>query len=287
MLPTTPISPWNAALGLTVIAITCGCGSGATASPSATQVVARVDGHELTISQLNQALAAMHAPDTGPAAQQQALIGLIDEELMVQAAHRASLDRDADVVMSVDAESREILVRAYADRHIYPSDPIEQSELHNFYDSNRALFSARKLYHAAVFNVEQTPLAPELQLEIEQARSVDSLRAVLSENKINFQIEEVTRAAEAIPLALLPKLAAASAGDVVIATSEGGRTQLFLLTSLESSPLSFDQVSSEIGEFLTTRRNRAALKVYLRQLRAASKIESSSANAPAPPALNQ
>jgi EpsD family peptidyl-prolyl cis-trans isomerase len=281
-----PSSLRSATVALGVVAITGGCGIGATASPNATQVVARIDGHELTISQLNQALVAMHASDTGPAAQQQALNALIDEELVVQAAQKATLDRDRNVMISMDADSREILVRAYAEQHIYPSGPIEDSELHRFYDANPALFSARNIYHAVVFNVEQGPLAPELQREIDQARSVDALRAILSGKRIGFQTEEITRAAEAIPLPLLPKLAAAGTGDIV-AKSEGGRTQLFLLTGLESSPLSFDQVSSEIRQFLTTQRNQAALKAYLQQLRAASKIEYANVNPPGLPALSQ
>jgi len=276
-----------ATLALSVVGFTCGCGSGATASPNATQVVARIDGHELTISQLNQALLAIHAPDTGPAAQQQALSGLIDEELMVQAAQKAKLDRDRDVMTSMDAGSREILVQAYAEQHIYPSEPIDDSELHRFYDANPALFSERNIYHAVVFNVEQGPLSGELQAEIDKARSVDAVRAILSDKKIVFQTEEITRAAEAIPLSLLPKLAAAGTGDSVIAKSESGRTQLFLLTGLENSPLSFDQVSSEIGQFLTRQRNKAALKIYLQQLRAASKIEYANVNTPGTSAPSQ
>jgi EpsD family peptidyl-prolyl cis-trans isomerase len=287
LIPKRPSSLRIATLALSVVGITCGCGSGATDSPNATQVVARINGHELTISQLNQALVAMHASDSGPAAQQQALKGLIDEELVVQAAQKATLDRDRDVMISMDAESREILVRAYAEQHIYPSGSIEDSELHNFYDANPALFSARNIYHAAVFNIEQGPLAAELQTELDQARSADAVRGILSRKNIGFQTEEITRAAEAIPLSLLPKLTAAGTGSSVIAKSEGGRTQLFVLTGLESSPLSFDQVSSEIGQFLTTQRNTAALKTYLQQLRAASKIEYANVNVPRPPALNQ
>jgi peptidyl-prolyl cis-trans isomerase C len=282
-----PSSLRIATLALSVVGTTCGCGSGATASPNATQVVARIDGHELTISQLNQALVAMHAADTGPAAQQQALNALIDEELVVQAAQKATLDRDRGVMISMDADSREILLRAYTEQHIYPTGPIEDSELRRFYDANAALFSARNIYHSVAFNVEQGPLAPELQAEIDQARSVDALRAILSRKNIGFQTEEITRAAEAIPLPLLPKLAAAAAGDIVIAKSEGGRTQLFVLTGLESSPLSFDEVSSEIRQFLTAQRNRAALKSYLQQLRAASKIEYTNVNPPGTPALSQ
>jgi EpsD family peptidyl-prolyl cis-trans isomerase len=282
-----PFSLRIAALALGVVGFACGCSSGATASLNESQVVARVDGHELTISQLNQALVTVHASDTSSAAQQQALTALIDEELMVQAAQKASLDRDRDVLNSMDAGTREILVRAYAEQHIYPKDPIEVSELRRFYDANPALFSQRNIYHAVVFNVEQGPLAAELQTEVDQARSADALRAVLSGKKIGFQTEEITRAAESIPLALLSKLAAAGAGDCVIAKSESGRTQLFLLTGLESSPLSFDQVSNEIGQFLITQRNQTALKTYLQQLRAASKIEYANVNPLGQPAASQ
>jgi EpsD family peptidyl-prolyl cis-trans isomerase len=262
-----------AALAICVISIFSWCGARAVAAPTPTQVVARVDGRELTISQLNHVLLEMHAPDSGPAAQQEALNRLIDEELMVQAAQTAKLDRDPTVMMSMEDESREILVRAYAERHIFPSAQIEESELHKFYDDNPALFSARKIYQAVVFNVEQAPLAAGAQAALNEAHSPDAVRAILLRNSINFQTEAIKRAAEAIPLPMLPTLAGAKVGDIVVAPSGVGRTQLLLLNGLESSPLSFEQVSGEIGEFLTTQRNREALKAAVRQLQIASKIE--------------
>src|SRR5580658_8188845 len=85
------------------LSLVSGCGSHGTPEESATQVVARVNGRELTVSQLNRALIETHASDTNPAATQLALNRLIDQELMVQAAEKAKLDQEPDVVLRVNA----------------------------------------------------------------------------------------------------------------------------------------------------------------------------------------
>jgi hypothetical protein len=147
------------------------------------------------------------------------------------------------VLENIDVENREILIRAYVGQHIYSSDGIEDLELHKFYDANPPLFSARKIYHGVVFNLEQGPLAAGVVADLDRAHSADAIRAT--------------------------------------------RTQLLLLTGVEDSPLSFDQVSDEIGRFLTTRRNQAALKANLQQLQAASKIEYVSARSSGQPGNSQ
>jgi len=249
-----------------------GCGSHGTA-PGASQVVAKVNGRELTVLQLNRAMMQRHESDTGAVTTEQALKGLIDEELLVQAAENAKLDRDPAVEMRIDAVEREILARAYAEGRVYPRGVIEDSELQKFYDDNPALFSARRVYHTVTFTTDQRQLPDALLGLLSQTHSVDALRSVLSQYGVHFEVAEMTRAAEAMPLASLPRLAAAHLGDVVAVAGEDGQAQLLLLSSIESVPVSFNQAKGWIVHFLRGKRDQAALQAYLQQLQSTAKIE--------------
>jgi len=257
---------------VTLTGLMIGCGAGGAAPGNATQVVAKVNGRELTVSQLNQELVAMNAPDSGAASTQEALKRLIDKELLVQAASQSKLDRDPIVQIHIDAAQREILAQAYEERQVYPSVPIDEAEVRKFYDSNPDLFSARRVYHAVAFNTDVAELPEALLANLGQMHSADAVRSLLNRSAVNFQVDEVTRAAETLPLESVPRFAAAKAGDVVVATTESGSPQLLLLNSIEISPVSYDQASNAIGHFLRGRRNEAALKAHLQQLQSAAKI---------------
>jgi len=250
-----------------------GCGPNISPSAASTQVVARVNGHELTVSQLNLALEETSASDLNPAVTKRVLDSLIDEELLVQAAVSAKLDRDAAAILRIDSARRQILARAYEESHVYPSGPIGELELRNFYDANPGLFKARRIYHIVAFTTDQLKLPSAMLPDLSVARTAEAQRQLLTRYNVSFHTEESTRAPESMPFNLVSKLAAANVGDVVISENDTGHPELLLLTSMESSPVSYEQASSAIRHFLNTQRNEAALKAHLQQLQAAAKIE--------------
>jgi len=274
-------------LTLCSIALLCsvgGCGSHGAAPTGATQVVAKVNGHELTISELNRALAETREANTSLAATQEVLDRLINEELMVQAANKAKLDRDPNVLLRIDAVQRELLARVYEERQVFPGAPIEESEVHKFYDTHPALFSSRRIYHGVAFDTDQPKLPDELLTVLPQAHSADAVRALLLRYNVKAEESEFVRGAEALPLDLLPRLSAANPGDIAVATSQAGRTQLLLLNSIDSSPVTYEHSSNAIAHFLSAQRKQAALRIYMQQLLATAKIEYVGDNGPTTPA---
>jgi EpsD family peptidyl-prolyl cis-trans isomerase len=260
-----------AAVILALLLSACGPNNSPSAAP--TQVVARVNGRELTVSQLNLALEQTQATDLSPAVTKRALDGLIDEELLVQAAVSAKLDRESAAILRIESARRQILARAYEESQVYPSGTISELELRNFYEANPGLFKARRIYHIVAFTTEQPQLPPAMLGDLTQARTADAQRELLNRYHVSFHSQESTRTPESMPLNIVSKLAAANPGDVIISENDTGHVELLLLTSMESSPVSYEQASPAIGHFLHTQRNEAALKVHLQQLQAAAKIE--------------
>jgi len=249
-----------------------GCGHNKSAN-TATQVVAKVNGHEVTVSQLNQVLAAMNVPKSDPNAMKQAMTRLITEELAVQAAQRDKLDKDPAVAMRIEAAKRAVLARAYEERQVFTKAAIPEAELHRYYDQNPALFGARRLYQFSGFETTLTKLPPGMTKELDVAHTADAVRAILNQYNIEYQTGEVTRGAETLPGELPKRLESAAVGDIVIAPNATGHAELLLLTRVETAPVSFEQARAAITRFLTVQHNQAALDAAVKTLESQAKIE--------------
>src|SRR5204862_383963 len=93
------------------------CGKGDGKKP-ATQVAAKVNSEEISVHQVNRVIERLARADPGRATPGQVLERIIDEELLVQKAREAKLDRDPRVVQAIQDSQRHILVQAYVDKAI-------------------------------------------------------------------------------------------------------------------------------------------------------------------------
>jgi peptidyl-prolyl cis-trans isomerase C len=103
----------------------CHMDHGATKS---SQVVATVNNHEITTSQLNQALEAAGVDQVTPAEEKEAIDSLVAEELLVQDALKSKLDRQPAVVLAMERARRQVLAQAYAERSLYSPTALEIEE---------------------------------------------------------------------------------------------------------------------------------------------------------------
>src|SRR5471032_2214292 len=97
-----------------------GCGQKKDVGPAdaaGTEVVAKVNGDDLTAAQLTIAMQKQRGmrPDAGDAASKQVLDQLIDEQIVAQKAIAAKLDQDPKVVRQLESARRDILARRFVE----------------------------------------------------------------------------------------------------------------------------------------------------------------------------
>ena len=102
-------------IALTVALSSCGR---ADVKKTSGQIVAKVNGDEISVHQINNAIARSNdiPPDEAKQAAAQTLERIIDQELLVQKALKDKLDRDPQVMQSIEDAKRQILARAYIER---------------------------------------------------------------------------------------------------------------------------------------------------------------------------
>jgi EpsD family peptidyl-prolyl cis-trans isomerase len=271
----------KAALLIAAASLLSGCGAHSS-SKGASQVVAQVNDQSLTVLQLNQALQRAGIDTANPQAIKAAIDSLVDEELLVQQAVKNQLDRDPSVVQAIDQARRRVLAQTYAERMLYPKTPVTLADEEQYYRGHQPLFEHRRLYRLTVFTVQEADLTGGLSGDLDKTHSVDEVRNVLERHEIKYETQQLTPAAEDLPLDKLDQFAKAEVGDLLIAGRGDGKTSLLAVVGVEERPLSFEHAKPVIERYLTTMRNKEATDAYLKRVKETARISVSPHYAAAP-----
>ncbi|GGY19238.1 EpsD family peptidyl-prolyl cis-trans isomerase [Paludibacterium paludis] len=236
------------------------------------QVLARVNGAEITLLQLNSLVGNLAPGQAGPAVQQQALDQLVNQELLVQKAGELKLDRDPTVLQAIEMARRDILARAASEKLLGGGKAPSQAEISDFYAKNPALFSGRRIYDVVAFIVPTAELKDSTRAALDSVKTPDETRTVLENAKVRFDARPSRIPAEKFPLPLLPKIADMKQGDIIV-VPEGERTTLMQLVRSEAAPVQLDKVQDQIKTYLAGSQMQDTAKTKLDELKKAAKIE--------------
>jgi len=251
-----------------------GCGD-KNKEKAATQTAAKVNKEEITVHQINFLLAQQRglAPEQAASASRAALERLIDQELALQKADEQKLDRDPRVVQQIEAARREIIARAYLEKIAEGAPKPTPKEVAAYYEAHPALFKERRVYSLQEVVIE----APADQVEglkktLASSKTFVDFVNYLKANNIRFAGNEAVRGAEQLPLASVDDFAKMKDGQAVFNVRPNG-AQVINLAASRSQPVTLDQATPAIEQFLRNERKRRLLADDMEALRKAAKIE--------------
>lgn len=259
------------AVGATLLA---GCGD-KKKDRAATQTAAKVNKEEITVHQINFVLAQQRAlsPEQAASASRAVLDRLIDQELAIQKAADQKLDRDPRVVQQIEAARREIVSRAYAEKIGEGAPRPTPAEVAAYYDAHPALFKERRVYNLQEVAIEATPEQVEgLKKTLLDSKTFPDFVAYLKANNIKFVGNEAVRAAEQLPLASVDQFGKMKDGQAIFNGRPGG-AQIINLAASRSQPVTLQQATPAIEQFLLNERKRKLVSDDMQALRGAAKIE--------------
>lgn len=268
------MSASRVALAAMVLAMAAGCGSEKAEKP-ATQTAAKVNKEEITVHQINAVLAqqrGVSAEQTDQAARQ-VLERLIDQELAVQKGAELKLDREPKVVQAIEAAKRDIIARAYADRMGESASKPTPEEIRKYYDDNPALFRDRRVYQLQEIAILAEPgQVDTLRAKLQSSKGVNEFVEYLKSAGLKFSGNQAVRAAEQVPLTVLPTLAAMKDGQMTLQPTPTGANVVVLVSS-KQQPVDAERASRAIEQFLANERKRKVVSDDLKALRTTAKIE--------------
>lgn len=256
--------------------LAAGCGDKESSEGKATQAAARVNDAEITVHQINQILERQQGlrPEQADAASRNILEGLIDQQLAVAKAEEQKLDRDPQIMQLLEATRRNILARAYLERTATAGAGTPGGdEIRKYYDDKPALFSQRKLYALQEFTVPATPEQTKATIEVlKKARTPAEYAETIKAAGLKFTTQQVTQAAEGLPLAIVDQLAKVNDGESLFITAKDGFKAILVMAS-RPQPVSLEQAKPAIEQFLTAERRRLFAQKEVKAMREAAKIE--------------
>lgn len=265
------------ALALSMTLALHGCGDKKEGEDKkATQVAAKVGKDEITVHQLNHELSRLGGnltPEQSKQAANQVLRGLVDQHLLMQQAIAEKLDRDPKVVQTLESARRQILAQAYVEKITAAAAKPTEAEIKDYYDKHPELFSERRIYRLQELSVQVTPdNAAQVQEKLASVRNLNEFVEWLRANNIPARGAQSVKAAEQLPLELLPRLHALKDGQA-ITLSGNGMLNIVYLAGSQTQPVTLQHATPMIERYLLNAKKREIAEQELKRLRDATKVE--------------
>lgn len=268
-----------------VLALTAGltaCSGDGSKSPNSSQVAARVNAEEISIHQINSMLSARPASDVASKNSARAVLDrLVDRELLVQQAEKHRIDRSPQVVQALESAKKDIVARAYLENMTAQLARPDSTQVRQFYESNPALFSQRRIYtlreYGLVFpaGADVGKYVSELQALLAanaDSHSLDQLGQWAKQREAVISESDGVKAAEELPMDVLPKFAAMKQGDIGYLRNENG-VVVFQLMAVLDAPIAETAAQPMIENILMSTKQTDLVAAEMKRLRAEAHIE--------------
>lgn len=262
----------NTAIASLIVASLCMGGCNRDKKP-ATQVVVSVDGVDISVYQLNDAVTNLPGinADNAEKARREILRRLIDQQLAVARAQESGLDKSLQVVQAIESAKREILSRAYLEKVTSTVPKSTDDEAKAYYKANLQLFAERRIFSLEEIGVPVEAITLEALAALSANKSMEDIAKALTDQKMKFSANTSAKAAEQLPLVLLPKIQAMKDGETQFFQGKG-TTSIMHMVASKPAPVGEAAALPKIRQFLDNQKSGAVIETEIKNMRAKAKI---------------
>jgi EpsD family peptidyl-prolyl cis-trans isomerase len=250
-------------------------GCGEKEKTASTQVAAKVNSEEITISQVNSALGSIQVTPgkTAEMAKQEVLNNLIVQNLAVQQAVKMKLDRTPAVMQAIESAKNTILARAYMDPIISGIAKPTTEDIHKFYVEHPELFSDRHIFTIRELEIESKPEVKDTVIQmINSGKTEDAIEAWAKSKDIKTSVQSGVKSSEQLPLDMLAKISKLEAGKKIL-IDMGKSLSVLAIVNSKAEPVAESAATNAIQEYLNNTRKKETLENEIKSLKAGAKIE--------------
>lgn len=253
----------------------CGKNGETSEKKSDTQVVAIVNGDEITIHQVNFQLSRMGQLNEAQAKAEskKVLTRLIELQLLKQQAVDQKLDKNPALLQALEASKDQMLAQAYLETMMAKAPKPSNSDIDEFYKSHSELFENRRVFRLQeiVVNLDQSKLS-EVEASIKNIKGISEIAAWLKEKKYPFSANAAVKEAETLPSDMLKKLQVLKDGEMLILTTVGA-LHIINLAASQTVPISRTKATPIIEQYFMNQNKTNLAKKEMTALNEKAKIE--------------
>lgn len=258
-------------LGLACAAIAlslAGCGKKAPEG----QVVATVDGTEVTMQEINAELAGANVPENADKklAQRQILQQVIDRKLIANEASKRDLDKTADYLGQKMRADETLLAQQYVKQQVGTLPQPTAADLSKFMAENPYAFAQRA--QLVVDQIRfQTPANPTVLKGLETVHTQDGVAAALTKLGIKFERGRSAIDTAALPTEVVQKINQLPAGEPFVLPAQGIVT-INVVVGRQAAAIPDAQARQIAANGFRQRQFQTLVADKVKQLRGAAKI---------------
>ena len=238
-------------------------------------IVAKVDGAEINLRQLNAMLAKTEGvtPENIGNIKHELLGNLVEQQLEVNLALSKKLDQKPEVANAIEASRLEILARAAQDQLTADLAAISESEARRFYAANPALYAERRVYtlQELKFNKPKEGIS-KLRALVATAKRFDDVAAWLNDNGVDFATSNSSLGAEQIASDVLDKLRTFKDGQIGVFEGQDGVSVTQLVAS-RPQPIPIAKALPSIVILLGNRRDAEVVRQAKLDMKSKANLE--------------
>lgn len=238
-----------------------------------TQVVAKVNGDEITVHQINSEMQRLQVPVANPQlVAKKMLESLIDRQLLVQEAIKLNLDRTPEVVQLVDAARAQIYAQAYLARKVSALGAATDKDVQQFMAEHPEVFSRRKVFTTADIIFANDPAKINTEKLQTLVNNAEELKTWLNSHQVHFEIAEETIPTEALPKEAVSLADQIKVGDLLF-MHDDIKVVARSVASIAEVPLTEQQAHDMANKAVNERKRQQLILDELQRLKKLAKID--------------
>lgn len=183
------------------------------------QVVAKVNGEEITIHQVNFQLSRMGQMNQEQAklASRQVLANLVTQEMLKQKALEAKLDQDPAIIQTMAFSKDQLLAQAYLQKTLSKTPKASATEIDDFYNEHPELFESRRIFRLQelVVNIPKEKFS-FAESALKPMKDINEVVGWLKDNNYPLTVNTNVKAAEELPMLVLKKMQNLKDGEILL-----------------------------------------------------------------------
>ena len=206
------------------------------ASSGKTQIVAKLNGREITISDLRSEMARLGLSANDPAAEPLALNSIVHRALLADSAREAGLHRQPEALRQMARAQEQALADIYLATTAQPPEPTRE-EIDDFIAENPEAFDQRRIYTFSVLTMPASLFSEdELTPLFDDSADFKALADKLDRDRVDYEITPAVQPSDAFPSTIRKQLAAYRTRDNIVIQSDK-KAQIMKITAIKDAPL--------------------------------------------------
>jgi peptidyl-prolyl cis-trans isomerase C len=239
-------------------------------------LAANVNGAGITFAQIDQEMGRqplLGVSDKPWPTTAAALDELIDQELILQKARQAQIDRDPEVMQATQSARRAALANAWLRSAVGVVPSPTDQEVDDYLRHHPELASGRRFFNWRLASLQASAAQiADIQQQVARNMSFDEILGYLDANNLRYVKTQRSAASDQLPAESLTQLSSINPGDTALFTNDG-RLELVQLTSEYAAPIDAGAVRTLVETTLSQKRTKDAVEAKIASLRTSANIE--------------